>query len=61
MTRQEELKAALAKAEATLGNAITNAAKADADPADANAIIEKARVYCRQAHAALIKFSVQHP
>jgi len=59
VTRREELKAALAKAEANLGKAITNSTKAGTNRVDANAIIDKARAYCRLAHAALIKSSVR--
>ncbi len=55
MTKNEALETTLAEAEASLGNAIAEAAKTDADQADANANIEKARTYCRQAHAALIR------
>lgn len=58
MTRREELEAALARAEANLGNAIFETTKADADLIDANAIIEKARAHCRQVHAALTKLGV---
>jgi hypothetical protein len=55
VTKQEVLEAALVKAEAALSHAISNATKADADLTDANDNIEKARAFCRQAHAALVK------
>jgi hypothetical protein len=61
VTRQEALEAALAKAESALGYAITNATKAGANLTDANTKIEKARTYCRQAHAALINHKRAEP
>ena len=61
MSTLEELEAALTKAEASLGIAVANATKADADPDDAHVNIEKARAYCRAAHAALIMAMQSEP
>ena len=61
MTTQEALEAALAKAESALGYAITNATKDGVNLTDANTNIEKARTYCRQAHAALINHRDAEP
>ena len=55
MTKRDELKAALAKAEAALANAVINAAKVDGDPAKANAKLDKARANCRRIRVALIE------
>lgn len=51
---RDYLEAALAKAEAALVNTVTDAAKVDADRADANAKVDKARARCRQLRAALV-------
>jgi hypothetical protein len=59
MTQQKQLEAAVVDAEASLGRAISNATRVGSDRHDAHdaqdAIvdIEKARVFCRQARAAL--------
>ena len=55
MSELKILEAALVKAEAVLANAVTISANIDGDKADANDNLDKARAYCRQAHAALIK------
>jgi len=55
VTKRDELKAALAKAEAALANAVINAAKVDGDPAKANAKLDKARANCRRIRVALIE------
>jgi len=61
MTKREELKAALAKAEAALADAVINAAKVDGDRAEAIASVEKARAYCRRVRAALIEVKHLEP
>ena len=53
MTKLEELRAALVKAEAALADAVINAAKVGGNQAAADANVDKARAYCRQIHAAL--------
>jgi hypothetical protein len=55
VTKRKELEAALAKAEAALAIAATIAAKIDQGQDKAIDNLEKARAYCRQAHAALVK------
>jgi len=50
---REYLEAALAKAEAALVNSVTDAARIDANWAEANAKVDKVRARCRQLHAAL--------
>jgi hypothetical protein len=55
VTQREELKAALAKAEAALAEAVVSSTQADLHPAETNASLDKARAYCRQAHAALVE------
>jgi len=50
---RERLEAALAEGEAALINAVSDAAKVDANWADANVKVEKARARCRQLRAAL--------
>jgi hypothetical protein len=61
VTKLEELEAALAKAEAALGNAVINASTVDADRAEANANLEKARADCRRVRAALIELNRSKP
>ena len=51
---RERLEAALAEAEAALINTVSDAAKVDANWADANVKVEKARARCRQLRAALV-------
>jgi len=51
---REYLEAALAKAEAALVNTVTDAAKIDANRAEANAKVDKVRARCRQLRTALI-------
>lgn len=58
MTKRKELKAALAKAEAALANAVAGAAGFEGARAAANANIEKLRAYCRRARAALIEMKL---
>ena len=57
MTKREELEAALAKVEVDLTDAVINAAKVDAHRLEANAHLDKARAYCRQVRAALVKLN----
>jgi len=52
---REYLEAALAKAETALVNTVTDAAKIDANRADASAKVDKARARCRQLRAALVE------
>lgn len=61
MTKLEQLRAALDKAEAALANAVSNAARVDGDRAGANANIENARAYCRRVHAALVEVKHLEP
>lgn len=61
MTKREELEAALAKAEAALADAVISASTVDADRAEANANLEKARAYCRRVRAALIELNRSKP
>jgi hypothetical protein len=75
VTKQEELEAALAKAEAererleatlakakaALVNTVTNAARIDVDRAEANAKVDQARAYCRQLRAALSELNRSGP
>jgi multidrug resistance efflux pump len=53
VTKREELETVLAKAEAALVNTVTDAAKVDANRAEADAKVHKARARCRQLRAAL--------
>jgi hypothetical protein len=50
---REHLEAALAQAEAALFDTVTDAARIDADRAEASAKVDKARARCRQLRAAL--------
>lgn len=59
--KRKELEAALATAEAALAVAVTIAANVDLGQAEAIDKLEKARGYCRQAHAALIKHKRSEP
>jgi len=54
MTKREELEADLVMAEAFLADAVFNVAKGDGNQTEAIANLERARVYCRQARAALV-------
>jgi hypothetical protein len=55
MIKRKELEAALAKAEAALALAVAIAAKVEGGQDEAIDKLEKARAYCRQAHATLVK------
>lgn len=57
MTRQEELIAALAKAEVALVNAVTNATTVDSVRTEADAEVVKARAHCRWLRAALVELN----
>jgi hypothetical protein len=57
VTRREELKAALTKAEEALAAAVVSSTQSVLHPAETNASLDKARAYCRQAHAALVKLN----
>jgi len=57
VTRREELKAALTKAEEALAAAVVSSTQADLHPTETNASLDKARAYCRQAHAALVELN----
>lgn len=61
MTKLEQLRAALDKAEAALANAVSNAAKVGGDRTEANAGIENARAYCRRVHAVLTEVKHLEP
>ena len=67
MTQQKQLEAAVVDAEASLGRAISNATRVRSDrheaheAQDANVDIEKARVFCRQARAALNQYIRSQP
>jgi len=52
---REYLEAALAEAEAALVNTVTDAAKIDANRAEASAKVDKIRARCRQLRAALVE------
>jgi len=52
---RQYLEAALAKAEAALVNTVTDAAKIDANRAEASAKVDKSRARCRELRAALVK------
>jgi hypothetical protein len=52
---REHLEATLANAEAALVSTVTDAAKIDANLAEANAKVDKARARCRQLRAALVQ------
>lgn len=52
---REYLEADLAKAKAALVNTVTDASKIDANSAEANAKVDKARARCRQLRAALVE------
>jgi hypothetical protein len=54
---RKELEATLAEAEAALVDAVINSTKVDGDRAEANANLDKARVYCRLLHAALVELA----
>ena len=53
MSQREELEAALAEAQGQLAEAVEARARLDADAAEANAKIERARALCRHARGAL--------
>lgn len=61
LVKQKELEAALATAEAALATAVTIAARVDGGQIEAIDKLEKARDYCRQAHAALAKHKRSEP
>lgn len=52
---REYLEAALAEAKAALLNTVTDASKIDANRAEVNAKVDKARARCRQLRAALVE------
>jgi hypothetical protein len=54
---RERLEATLVKAKAALVNTVTNAARIDSDRAEANAKVDLARGYCRQLRAALAELN----
>jgi hypothetical protein len=53
VTRREELRTSLAKAEAALTEAVVNSAVVDRHPVETNLSLDKARAYCRQARDAV--------
>ena len=61
MSHRAELEAALAEAKAQLAEAVEARARLNADAAEANAKIERARGLCRHARAALIEFDHAEP
>jgi hypothetical protein len=61
MTELEKSEIALAKAEARLALAASEAAASRESQADANAMLDKARAHCLQARAALREFSSRNP
>lgn len=61
VTKLEELRAALAKAETALANAAIIAATVDGDRAEANTNVDKARAYCRRVRAALLEVNHLEP
>ena len=59
--KQKELEAALVAAEAALATAVTIAAKIGVGQGEAIDKLERARDYCRQAHAALARHKRSEP